>query len=233
MTVRSRETGGGQASNLLAETPLTEAPMLRSQVYERLRAAILSGKLPPGEKLSPAALAKSFGVSTMPIRDAIHLLEDEGLVETSARRWTRVVAPHRSVADELYPLVGLLEEFAIVNGPQPSAKQLAALRRQNRELAKAVKERDVGACLRADSQFHDMLIESFENRTLHDVLRNTKGRLLLMEGAFFRRDPASASVEQHDEVIAALAAGDLIAAGAAVRRNWTHGLEMIHLAMKA
>lgn len=206
--------------------------MLRAQVYQRLRTAILSGKLPPGEKLSPGALAKSFGVSTMPIRDAIHMLEDEGLVETSARRWTRVAAPDRSVADELYPLVMLLEKFAVVTPPQPSAEQLDALRRHNKELAKAVEERNAGACIRADSQFHDVLVEGLENRAFHDILRDIKGRLLLIEGAFFRRDLASVSVEQHEEVIAALAEGDLAAAGDAVERNWTHGLEMIHLAMQ-
>ena len=58
------------------EDRLIAAPALRVQVYERLRDAILTGELAPGERLSPAQLARRFDVSTMPVRDALQLLRD-------------------------------------------------------------------------------------------------------------------------------------------------------------
>src|SRR4051812_9253529 len=97
----------------LTNTELVEAPPLREQVYSRLRDSILTGELQSGARLSPAGLAESFGVSTMPVREALRLLEEDGLIETSPRRWTRVASPDPGLADEIYPVIAVLEDFAL------------------------------------------------------------------------------------------------------------------------
>jgi DNA-binding GntR family transcriptional regulator len=60
-------------------TPLADAPLFREQVYRQLRSAILGGELPRGSRLSPSKLAAQLGISTMLIRDALRLLEENCL----------------------------------------------------------------------------------------------------------------------------------------------------------
>jgi DNA-binding GntR family transcriptional regulator len=217
-------------SNL--ETPVDEVPHLREQVYERIRRAIINGELRPGERLSTSALASRIGISTMPIREAIRLLEDDGLVVTSARRWTRVATITAEEAGELYPLVGLLEEYAVVAGGPLSAEQLGRLRAANEELRHAAAADDALGCINADEAFHTILVERCANRTALRTIAQYKARMRLMEGEFFRNGPR-ASVEHHERIIAAAERGDVEAAGALVRDNWAYGLEVIRESLDA
>lgn len=75
------------------DTPLSNrGPRLSDLVYDRLREAILDGRLAAGELLRDSELSAGLGVSRMPIREAVQRLERAGLVETSASRYTRVTA---------------------------------------------------------------------------------------------------------------------------------------------
>lgn len=212
------------SSKSLLGAPVAEAPPLREQAYQRIRRAILVGELGPGTQLSPAAIARNLGISTMPVREALRLLEDEGLVETSARRWTRVRTTSPREAEEIYPLVGLLEEHAVTIGGEATRSQLAAMRRANRDLAAAAKAHDVITCLDADERFHAALVARCDNATLLRTIAELKARMRLLEGAFYRVESSARSIEQHQQAIDALAAGDRERAGALARENWSHGL---------
>ena len=63
---------------------------LRDVVYQTLREAILKGNLKPGERLMEMKLANKLGVSRTPIREAIRMLEQEGLALTIPRRGAQV-----------------------------------------------------------------------------------------------------------------------------------------------
>lgn len=205
--------------------PVADPPLFREQVYQQMRNAILSGRLARGSRLSPAKIAQELGVSTMPVREAIRLLEDDGLVETSARRWTRVASPDWALADETYPLIGLLEEFAIASGQAPTTELLAEARRANDALAAAIEADDIAACLDADDRFHSTFVNNNPNPILRGLIADLKARTGLLEGAYFRTaDDARISVQQHAEALEAAAAGDLTLAGSCIRANWHHGL---------
>lgn len=205
-------------------SPVAQAPPLWVQVYEHLRAEILGGGLEPGARLSVATLAASLGVSAMPVREALRVLGDDGLVESSARRWTRVATPDPGVALEVYPLLGVLEGLAVETGELPDRSRLAALRRANAELRTAGRKRDVVACLDADARFHASLVEGADNGTLLGTIESLKARVRLAESAYFRTESIQTTLEQHDEIVAALVAGKRRRAAAAVRRNWEVGL---------
>lgn len=85
---------------------------LEDAVTEVLRAAILSRQLPPGAELRQAQLAELLGVSRIPLRDALHRLEAEGLVATNSRRAARVVSLSAEDAREIYDLRIMLEPEA-------------------------------------------------------------------------------------------------------------------------
>jgi DNA-binding GntR family transcriptional regulator len=168
----------------------------------------------------------------MPVREAIRLLEDDGLVETSARRWSRVAMPGLELADDLYPIVGMLESFAVTSGEPPSDGRLAQLRAANRDLQAAGREGNALKCIDADTRFHAEIVAGANNKPLQEIIDELKARMRLLEGAFFfHGDRVATSAQQHDEIIRALAAGDLRAAAEGVQRNWEWGLQGVHDAL--
>src|SRR5262249_22112929 len=95
----------------------SNAGLLRQRVYEGLRDDIISGKLSAGTVLSPVALARELDVSVMPVREALRLLDENGLLEVEPRRWTKVAGPDPSVAAAVYPLLSVLAEYAMLSAP--------------------------------------------------------------------------------------------------------------------
>jgi DNA-binding GntR family transcriptional regulator len=168
----------------------------------------------------------------MPVREAIRLLEDDGLVETSARRWSRVAVPALELADDLYPIVSELESFAVTAGEPPGPEALKHLRAANADLRAAGREGDAIKCIDADTRFHAEIVAGANNEPLEEIIDELKARMRLLEGAFFfHGDRVATSAEQHDEIIESLAAGELAAAAEGVRRNWEWGLQGVHEAL--
>lgn len=204
-----------------------EAPALRNQVYDRLREAIITGTLTPGTRISPSEVAQRYGVSTMPVRDALQLLEQDGLVETSARRWTRVVEADTDAMAEVGPLVALLEQYAIAAAGIPSAEQIADLRAANRRYADALEAGDTAALIGADAAFHDTLVALAGNPTLERLVRDARNRLHLFRARVIRPEVAPGAADEHERVIACLEAGDVEGAQRATVENWERGLSQI------
>jgi DNA-binding GntR family transcriptional regulator len=85
---------------------------LAESITGRLRQLILDGQLPPGQSLRPADLAPRLGVSVMPIREALRILEAEGLVTFKPRIGARVAEISEEDVEELYLVRGALEGLA-------------------------------------------------------------------------------------------------------------------------
>jgi len=92
--------------------PIENLP-LRVQIADRLRAAILSGRLRPGTGLVETALAEKMNVSRAPIREAIQILENDGLVETIAYKGKRVKPLSAREVSEIYSLREVYEVMAV------------------------------------------------------------------------------------------------------------------------
>ena len=205
--------------------PLFEAPALRAQVYERLRDAILAGDLSAGERISPVAVARRFGVSTMPVRDALRLLEQEGLVETAARRWTRVVELTPSLVEEIVPIISLLEQYALKSARSFSPQVIAKMHSANEEFARAIEAGDVVRAIDADAVFHEALVELAGNPSLERALRDARTRIRLLRAEVLRPELAAASVADHEKIIALVSKADGRGAAQLVASNWERGLE--------
>jgi len=85
---------------------------IQDAVVNRIRNMILSGRLKPGDRLRQDELAKTFGVSTMPIREALRQLQAEGLVVFRPRRGATVARPSVSEYEEVYLIREALETLA-------------------------------------------------------------------------------------------------------------------------
>lgn len=201
--------------------PRPPRALLRDDVYVTLRDAIVRGTFEPGEQLRDGDLGEWLGVSRTPVREALLRLERAGLVIARPGRST-IVAPldvraaldASAVAAELH---GLAARLAV---PRLAADQIERMRTANAEFAAALDADDPEAARLADTAFHDVAVEAGANRMLREALEQATPLLRRVELMRFGSLAGRGSVEQHDRIIAACAAGDAEAAGAIARENW-------------
>jgi phosphonate utilization transcriptional regulator len=197
---------------------LLQTSSLSSVVQSELERMILSGELPPGEKLTEMALAARLGVSRGPLREAFRMLEEAGLVRTEKNRGVFVRDLPVEEAIEIFDLRAAMDELV---GRRLAAGIAAAALKEIRglvdQMEQAVKVKDTDAYHLLNLRFHDRLVELAGNRKLTDVYRK-----LIKELSLFRRRNLSdaglmpVSVGQHRQIVKAIAAGDAEAAGRAM-----------------
>jgi DNA-binding GntR family transcriptional regulator len=204
-------------------------PLINREACARLRQWILDGILRPGEVLRDQVLAEQLGVSRTPIREALLCLEAEGLVETSRNRWTRVTEISIRTAEEIYPILGALEEAALrMQASQLGAALVSGLQRANRKLARAISRKACAAAVEADSEFHGLIVAGTGNSELISTMRGLARKLQRVELAYFSRPLAArASVSEHERVISAVELGDLDGAIVASAANWRNSLHRV------
>ncbi|RKP59283.1 GntR family transcriptional regulator [Pararobbsia silviterrae] len=98
-------------------------------VYEMLRQEILSGALAPGDVLNQVHIARSYGVSRTPVREALRMLEAEGLAEAQFKHRTRVTSVTSDEVDSVYATWILMQSLGVaMTIPVASAEEIAELK---------------------------------------------------------------------------------------------------------
>lgn len=180
---------------------------LTDSVAESLRAAIFRRTLQPGQRIPEAQFAIKLGVSRAPVRDALAVLLQEGLVNRDSRG-AAVTLLSRADVDEISELRLALERLAITLAIRnASDEQLAKLADNIRRTARA---NAVGEAGELDLEFHELIVRAANNRRLLDSWLALRGqvRLLLLQmdhdDAKYPRHTASA----HRRVLKAMQARD-------------------------
>lgn len=188
----------------------SRAPRLVDTVTERLRSAILTGQLAPGERLYEAALARQFGISRGPVREALALLEGDGLVFNEPRRGKFVRELDGRIIDEVYSLRRVLEPYAaeVVMESMTEASE-EALRAIVAEIDDAAKAGDLAGVARCDLAFHRTLYELTDHRPLrrawHDLIA---GSLEVLANLTAPTHPEGDPVRNTEEIVDSLVSGD-------------------------
>jgi DNA-binding GntR family transcriptional regulator len=128
---------------------------LAESITGRLRQLILDGQLPPGQALRPANLAPRLGVSVMPVREALRILEAEGLVTFRPRIGARVAEIREEDVEELYVVRGALEGLAARLGAKNlTDSDLADIHEAFDKMTAARAIEDFDAFSQYDREFH-------------------------------------------------------------------------------
>jgi len=194
-------------------------------VYRRLLDEIADGHLSPGARLREVELADRLGHSRTPVREAIRLLEADGLVVHLPRFGATIRSLDYTEVMELYEMRAVLEGTAArLAARMAGAAELAELSRINALFHAA---EDDSAARALNRQFHALLLEASRNRFVQRAMRGLQKTMLLL-GPSTLQDSARSHVaaQEHDAVLAALQAGDGAAAEAAMR----HHMEGAHAA---
>ncbi|HZG91826.1 MAG TPA: GntR family transcriptional regulator [Pseudonocardia sp.] len=205
-----------------AGTPAVAGGALVDDLTARIRERILSGDLPIGAPLRQAELAADFGVSRMPVREALRRLQSSGLIEVFPHRGAVVRAPAPWEVRETYEVRAELEALAARRAvPRISPAQLAELRRVNDEMRRRTATRTAAEVApeqrhRGSETFHNLIAACAGNERLGrtiDELHGAYPRNLLVR--MLVEDPryCTENFAEHDRIVDALAAGDAEAAG--------------------
>lgn len=154
------------------------APTRSGELREQLEQMILDGRLVPGERLDEMELARRFGISRTPVREAIKSLLAIGLVETRGRQGTHVAILSIPALIEMFDVMSALEGLcARLAARRASPQERAAMRRVHEELTKAYEEGDPIAFYKVNQTFHDLLYTAAHTHFIADQAVQLRRRI--------------------------------------------------------
>jgi DNA-binding GntR family transcriptional regulator len=178
---------------------------------DRLRRDILSGRSDPGERLVEEQLTRRLGISRAPLREAMRLLAQQGLVEHIPRRGARVATLSDDDVRELYEVRDVLERHAAAS--MPAAPDLTGLRAALEVMRKATEADDRLELANAHRRFHVEVVTLAGNRQLAQLYESVLVRIQLYMAVNMRREAEVAQpsdgVHRHERLFAAVEQGDL------------------------
>jgi len=195
--------------------------VLHEAAAERLRELIIEGVLAPGAHLNERLLCAQLGVSRTPLREALRTLAGEGIVELLPNRGAVVATLGRADVEHAFELMGALEAL---NGELAARRatdaEIAEVRALHFEMLAAHTRRDLPAYYRLNREVHLRLADCARNPLLHETWQRLNRRLQALRfRSNLNRDKWDAAVDEHGQMVEALAARDGDRLAALLRRH--------------
>ena len=208
-------------SKILASRPLYE------EVADQLRVRIFAHELAPGTWIDEQTLAKEFGISRTPLREAIKVLAAEGLITMKLRRGAYVTEVNRGDLEQIFTILSLLEgQAAKEAATKAQEKDLNELDDMHLRLEKAAADRNLDQFFEVNVRFHERIIAIANNPWLTGVIADLRKVLKLQrKDSLSRTGRLQSSLSEHREILKALLKRDPIAAEQAMRTHLARGLE--------
>ena len=197
----------------LIKPTLSSAPTLTDQIFRKIQTAIVSGEIAPGSKISEPELARVYGISRGPLREAIHRLEGQKLVERTAHVGARVVSLSHQQLFELYQIRENLEGLACRLAAQSIDKQQILNLREVLHLHAQdpnFKEGKGYYLQEGQDDFHYCIIKNCGNKTLEKMLCDELYHLIRMYRVQYSKTPnrPHKALSEHIRILDAIADGD-------------------------
>ena len=217
MSGGSSEAGTGRRDRVAVVRP----PTAQESVLAQLRRVIASGQLRPGEQVRQDALAERFGVSRVPLREALKILEGEGQVTYRPHRGYFVAELDLADLREVYRIRDLLETEAVhVAAGQITQEQLAEAERALLDVEAAAAASDLAAMTDGNRRFHFTLIEAAHMPRLSRLVRILWDATDAYRSRYYAEaSHRAAVVDEHRDILDAMRAGDAETAGAILRAH--------------
>ncbi|MBU2994119.1 GntR family transcriptional regulator [Octadecabacter sp. 1_MG-2023] len=187
--------------------------------FAKLMQAIEAGIYQPGDRLREIEVSERLTLSRTPVREALRRLEAENIIEHRPRYGAVIRKLGQAEVVELYEMRLVLErtaaEMAAKHAAEAEVDAMAAL---NDEISNA--QNNAARAAAINQRFHQAIYLSARNRFLLDAARAMNNALLLL-GPTTLADPERVSivVHQHQQIMDAIGAGDMIGAGAAAEAH--------------
>ena len=180
---------------------------LRDVVFNTLREAILKGDLKPGERLMELQLAAQLGVSRTPIREAIRMLEQEGLAVTVPRKGAEVAKMTLKGMEGVLEIREALDILACqLACERITEEQLVLLKEKKKAFEKSLKTGNVKEIAETDVAFHDVIYDATGNPKLVNMLNNLREQIYRYRVEYLKREENYPKlIKEHNEIYTSLA----------------------------
>jgi GntR family transcriptional regulator, rspAB operon transcriptional repressor len=164
----------------LKDFVIEDSTLIRGQVYDRLKEAILSGQIPMGSKVLEGRLAEQLKVSRTPVREALHILEKEGFLEVFPRVGYQVRRITLEEALEIYEMRAALEPLAARKAlAREDQTYTDHLEQAIAKSEAAGMSGDLEDFLLYDSTFDEIIVRASGMKMLFDIWETLRNRLKL------------------------------------------------------
>ncbi len=172
---------------------------LRDVVYNTLRNGILRGSLKPGDRLMEMHLANKLGVSRTPVREAIRMLEQEGLAVMIPRKGAQVAKMTEKDLQDVLEIRDALDELAVrMACSRMTDGQLLELKEALRAFEEAALSKDVRRIVEADEAFHNVIYRMADNPKLEGIVNNLKEQMYRYRYEYIKeREEYGKLIEEH------------------------------------
>lgn len=179
---------------------------LRDVVFQTLRSAILRGDLKPGERLMELQLAAKLGVSRTPIREAIRMLEQEGLAITIPRRGAEVAKMTEKDMGDTLQIRRALEELAVVLVCDKITEQdVVELKAAMHNFEEKTKGDNVVEIAQADVALHETVYRIADNPKLVQLLGDIREQMFRYRAEYLKdRSIYPILIQEHKDMVSAL-----------------------------
>jgi DNA-binding GntR family transcriptional regulator len=162
-----------------------------------IRAAIVDGRLEPGTRLKEEELARELGISRTPVREALLVLQTEGLLESAPNRGATVRSYEAVDLDDLYQLRAVLEGFAARRAATRISPEDVALLAESCERFEELRAADdVTELVRENVRFHEIILAAAGSGRLASLVRGVV-QLPLVYRSFYWYSPDQKRISEH------------------------------------
>jgi DNA-binding GntR family transcriptional regulator len=194
-------------------------PLLRDVVTERIAQAITRGELRPRERVSAGQLARELGVSRSPVREALRVLENDGLIVWEPRRGATVAAVEAQDVEHYYALRALLQEECVrLATPRVTADQIRRLEEMLAEMEVVAAAERFGEYLDLNVRFRELVETACPNPVLVELIQGLSRRARRFWWISYRAPGRlEQSLGHHRALLDAIRRADALRAGEIVR----------------
>jgi DNA-binding GntR family transcriptional regulator len=208
---------------------IQERKSLGEHVFENLKHSIVRGKIASGEWLVESHIAKTLGISRTPVREAIHKLEREGLIERQPRGGFTVLGLKRNDIEETFGIRSVLEGYAArLAAVKHKTQELEELENKIEEFQNALDRNKMNLLTAINTDFHDLLYSLSKSPKLINMINGLRDQIYRYRQMILKEKQfASTSNQDHKKMLKYIRKRDAEGAEHVVREHILRGQEMV------
>jgi len=198
---------------------IKDTKTIRRRIYEHLREQLLSGEIPPCQHMIEAKIAKELGTSRTPVREALHSLELEGLIESIPRVGYVVKAISEQEVEEICEIRMAIEGVAVRWAMEKAHKKLVEELKKNISLSdEKVSKGEVKAFVDMDARFHEIIAQFSGSKRLLELAQTLRRHMLRYRiQSIYSFDNVLRAIEGHKGILRAIEKRSLEEVNKAIR----------------
>ena len=208
---------------------LQERKPLGQHVFDNLKQAIIRGNIAPGEWLVESHIAEMLGISRTPVREAIHKLERERLIERRPRGGFTVLGLNRNDIEETFGIRSVLEGYAArLATLKHQPKELKALEKKIEEYTQCLRKKQMDALPGINTEFHELLYDISKSPRLIHMINGLRDQIYRFRQIILKNKKlANISNEDHIQMLKFMHQRDAEKVESLVREHILRGRDVV------